>query len=63
MATEEQQIQAIIRERQAIATNYCQKMGWPTDPAQLSFNQIIEIRDQQDWKDAPKKVANGEIKV
>ena len=43
-----------IVTRQQIVANYCKSKGWPTDPTQLSFEQILEIRDTKEWIDAGK---------
>jgi hypothetical protein len=50
----EQQLANSVNNRQRIAYDYCQSKGWPTDPTELSFDQILEIRKQQNWIDAGK---------
>ena len=42
----------VIRDRHVIVTAYCENKGWDVDD--LSFEQILEIRKQQDWIDAGK---------
>lgn len=41
----------VLGGRHAFAATYCQQKGWPTDPAALTFDQILEIRRQPGWKD------------
>ena len=48
----EEQIKSIVKNRQQIAYDYCVKMGWPTEPTELSFEQIFEIRELPEWKNA-----------
>jgi hypothetical protein len=55
----QQQTEEIIKRRQKIAANYCQEKGWSTNPTDLSFEQILEIRAQQEWKDVPMLVSEG----
>lgn len=43
------ELKKTILSRQQIAANYCISKGWPTDPSQLTFDQIIEIRKTKDW--------------
>lgn len=40
----------IIKARAAFTVAYATERGWPTDPAQMTFEQIFEIRDQDGWK-------------
>lgn len=40
--------EAFLRGREVFIKNYCAKKGW--DIAELSFEQIIEIRQQRGWK-------------
>jgi hypothetical protein len=44
--------QSAVNTRHAIAMAYCEDMGWPTDPALLSMEQIMEIRSLPTWKAA-----------
>ena len=51
----------IIKRRMEIAENYAKRKGWIVGPLsnclmQLSFEQILEIREQQSWKDASQEV-------
>lgn len=40
----------ILRDKRLkIAFDYCLKKGWPTDPVELSFEQILEIRALDEW--------------
>lgn len=41
-----------IAARHAFAMKYCTEQGWPTEPTELSFQQVIEIRSQEEWKTA-----------
>ncbi len=43
-----------VVSRQQIAADYCIKKGWPTNPAELSFEQIFEIRKLPEWIEAGK---------
>jgi hypothetical protein len=38
----------IITKRQKFSTEYCKKKGW--DINNLTTDQIMEIRDQEEWK-------------
>lgn len=40
----------IIEARYAFGVAFCEKMGWPTDFAKLSIEQILEVRSQPGWK-------------
>jgi hypothetical protein len=42
--------QALLRARGEFAKKYCESKGWSVDPEKLSFEQIIEIRSQDGWK-------------
>ena len=42
----------IIRRRYKIAIAYCKKLQWESNT--LTFEQILEIRKQQDWIDVPR---------
>lgn len=42
-------INKTISTRQEISLKYCKEKGWPTDPEQLSFDQILEIRALPEW--------------
>lgn len=50
----EEQISKTIISRQQIAHDYCIKKGWSTNPSELSFEQILEIRELPEWKNAIK---------
>lgn len=41
---------AIIDARHTFAMKYCREHGWPEDPGQLSIDQILEIREHEEWK-------------
>jgi hypothetical protein len=47
-------IAEVIQLRLKISKEYCEKQGWPLDPAQLSIDQILEIRKLKEWQDATK---------
>jgi len=55
----QQQTEEIIKRRHEIVVNYCQEKGWSTNPTELSFEQILEIRKQREWIDVPKLVSEG----
>ena len=49
----------IIERRLKIASEYCKKMGWEANVGSLTIEQIMEIRDQKEWKEIPELVNNG----
>lgn len=51
--TEEEAAEAekILWARHRFIAAYCESKGWPTDPGELSIDQILEIREQAGWKD------------
>ena len=49
--------QAVINARHAFTQEYCQEQGWPSNPDQLSIEQILQIRKQDGWKN-PKLDGN-----
>jgi hypothetical protein len=42
----------VLRGREQFAAEYCAAKGWPADPAELSMDQIKEIRAQDGWINA-----------
>lgn len=56
----QQQTEEIIKRRHEIVIAYCNEKGWSTFPEELSFDQILEIRKQQNWIDVPKLVSEGQ---
>lgn len=48
--SEADQAQAIIDARHAFVQKYCGEQGWPTDGAELTIEQIMQIRQQEGWK-------------
>lgn len=40
----------VLRARHEFAMGYCRSKGWPEDAAQLSIEQILEVRAQEGWK-------------
>lgn len=50
----ESELKGVIFKREQIAHDYCVKKGWSIKPSELSFQQILEIRNQQEWIDAGK---------
>lgn len=54
-AGDAQDHQAVIDARHKIVVAYCTSKGWPTDAGVLTFDQIMEIRSQPEWKDAGKR--------
>lgn len=40
----------IIERRHEISTEYCKSKGWTTDFTKLDFEQIMEIRSLDSWK-------------
>jgi hypothetical protein len=49
----------VIEGRKAFAEEYCAAKGWPLDPAQLSMDQIMEIRAQEGWINAGRPNADS----
>jgi len=56
-------IEQIIQGRLEFSKNYCEKKGWPTEPSALSFEQIMEIREQPEWINATSIPIVTEIKL
>jgi len=42
--------QAILDARHAFIQRYCKEQGWPEDEDKLSIQQILQIRQQDGWK-------------
>lgn len=40
----------LIAARAAFVVTYCRAHGWPEEPRELSIAQILEIREQEGWK-------------
>lgn len=56
--------QRVVDARHEFVVGYCQEKGWPHDDLEsLSWEQIIEIRSQQGWKDAGAGVSTAAIIV
>ena len=53
--TQTEKFKLLRERREKIAFDYCIQKGWPTDPAELSFEQIFEIRALEAWKNARRK--------
>jgi hypothetical protein len=47
--------QRIIDARHQFNVAYCTSRGWPTDPAELTIAQIMEIRERDGWKNAGRE--------
>lgn len=47
--------QKVMDRRHQIVVAYCEKMGWPTEPKELSIDQILEIRLLPEWQNAGKE--------
>lgn len=45
---EANELQASIDARHAFVQKYCQEQGW--DSTNLSINQVLQIRQQEGWK-------------
>lgn len=41
---------AILHARRAFTLKYCQEQGWPSNPRELLIEQVMQIRDQEGWK-------------
>lgn len=44
--------QRIINRRAEVTLEYMKKKGWGDDVTTLSFDQILEIREQPEWQNA-----------
>lgn len=42
--------QRLINARHAFVIAYCKSKGWSEVAKELSFDQIMEIREQEGWK-------------
>lgn len=42
--------QRTINARHEFMVAYCTEKGWPTNPEDLSLEQIMEVRSQEGWK-------------
>jgi hypothetical protein len=51
-AQEQARVQGIIDKRHAVTEAHCKAKGWPTNPAELTMAQIMEIRSLPEWKEA-----------
>jgi hypothetical protein len=49
----------LLQARDKFYKEYCQKKGWSTNPGDLSLNQVMEIRSQEDWKNPPGVSKDG----
>jgi hypothetical protein len=56
MSFNQEQHDEVIRRRGQIAFDYCELKGWSVNPSALSWEQIMEVRSLQEWKDVPKNV-------
>jgi hypothetical protein len=48
--SEADKTQAIVNARHAFVQKYCQEQGWSSNPEELSMAQILQIRQQDGWK-------------
>lgn len=48
---QDERTEAILRARGRFMEAYCREKGWPTNPADLSITQILDIRAQPGWKE------------
>ena len=39
----------LVEARERFVARYCERMGWPTDPARLTSGQLFEIIDDEEW--------------
>lgn len=42
--------QKILYARHKFVTDECSRRGWPKDFNKLSIDQVMEIREMEDWK-------------
>lgn len=56
MKTQAEKVNELIARRGKIAKDYCVSKGWPIDPVELSFDQILEIRALDSWKNVPNEI-------
>lgn len=55
MKIDDEKIKTIVERRYKIAIDYCIAKGWPTEPGELSFEQIDEIRQLDSWINVTKE--------
>jgi hypothetical protein len=46
---ERKSLNKLLWARHGFVNGYCTAKEWPTDPTQLSFDQIFEIRAHEGW--------------
>ena len=51
-AEQNAETERLLLARHEFAMDYCKQRGWPEDAAELTIDQILEIRAQPGWKDA-----------
>lgn len=49
---EAEAVQAKLDRRHEFIVKFCGEKGWPTNPKELTIEQIMEIRNQPGWRDA-----------
>lgn len=49
-AEQNAETERVLMARHKFSVAYCESKGWPTDGAQLTIEQILEIRAQPSWK-------------
>jgi hypothetical protein len=59
MKSEQEKVNEMIKRRNDFSFNYCKEKGWTTAIEQLTIEQIMEIRQQQGWKEIPSLIENG----
>jgi hypothetical protein len=59
MTTEKEKLSEMIERRNNFSVNYCKEKGWTTILENLTIEQIMEIRQQQGWKEIPTLIENG----
>jgi predicted RNA-binding Zn-ribbon protein involved in translation (DUF1610 family) len=64
-ATEEQvaHVQQTLDARHIFVTQYCKSKGWPDDVECLTIAQILEIREQDGWKNPVPNTPELELQV
>lgn len=56
MKSEQEKVNEMIKRRNDFSINYCKEKGWTTVIEELSIEQIMEIRQQQGWKEIPRLI-------
>ena len=56
-------IQRVLEARHAFVTEYCKTRGWPDNVECLTIAQILEIREQDGWKNPVPDTPNLQVEI